>query len=64
MGKPEPQADVSNQKFVDKVVLTGSTVAEPRQGRKIIAQGASPGWGGPHPAFGTSLPLGRERGWG
>jgi len=31
---------------------------EPRQGRYKVAQGASPGLEGPHPAFGTPLPLG------
>ena len=38
--------------------------SEPRQGRKIVAQGVSPGLDGPHPAFGTPLPHGRERGRG
>ena len=37
---------------------------KPRQGRNTVAQGASPGESGPHPAFGTPLPLGRERGRG
>jgi len=37
---------------------------QPRQGRDKVAQGASPGWHGPLPAFGTPLPPERERGWG
>ena len=32
--------------------------------RNTLAQGASPGFAGPHPAFGTPLPRGRERGRG
>ena len=64
MGKPEPQAGVSNQKIFDRVFLIQPLWEEPRPGRKIVAQGASPGLEGPHPAFGTPLPLGRERGWG
>jgi len=31
---------------------------EPRQGRHRLAQGVSPGLGGPHPASGTPLPHG------
>ena len=38
--------------------------SEPRQGRKIVAQGVSPGLDGPHTVFGTPLPHGRERGAG
>jgi hypothetical protein len=41
-----------------------AAISEPRQGRKIVAQGVSPGSDGPHPAFGTPLPHGRERGRG
>ena len=40
------------------------TGSQPRQGRKMVAQGASPGGRSPHPAFGTPLPRGRERGRG
>ncbi len=55
---------VLSQKLVDKVFPFGVAVPEPRQGRKIVAQGASPGRRSPHPAFGTPLPSGRERGRG
>jgi hypothetical protein len=34
------------------------------KGRNIVAQGVSPGLESPHPAFGTPLPRGRERGGG
>jgi len=37
---------------------------QPRQGRHKVAQGVSPGWDGPHPAFTTPLPPERERGRG
>ena len=37
---------------------------QPRQGRKIVAHGVSRGEKSPHPASGTPLPRGRERGWG
>jgi len=33
-------------------------VLQPREGRHKIAQGVSPGSGGPHPTFGTALPPG------
>jgi hypothetical protein len=46
------------------LILFCWAVAQPRQGRKIVAQGASPGGRSPHPAFGTPLPRGRERGRG
>ncbi len=36
------------------------TICQPRQGRKRVAQGVSPGWKDPHPAFGTPLPPRRE----
>jgi len=64
MRKPEPKAGVADKKFVDEVYVTRPVFAEPRKGRKIVAQGVGPGLNGPHPAFGTPLPLGRERGWG
>ena len=57
-------ASVLSQKFADNVSPLRATVPEPRQGRKIVAQGASPGGESPHPAFGTPLPRGRERGRG
>ena len=51
--------------------LSGApTGSQPRQGRKMVAQGASPGGRSPHPADGkrcfpgTPLPRGRERGRG
>ena len=53
---------VLNQKFADKTFALRATVPQPRQGRKIVTQGASPGGRSPHPAFGTPLPRGRERG--
>src|SRR5215470_17347219 len=40
------------------------SVRESRSGGITLAQGASPGFAGPHPAFGTPLPRGRERGRG
>ena len=57
-------AGVMSQKFDDKVFPFRAAVPQPRQGRKIVAQGASPGGRSPHPAFGTPLPRGRERGRG
>jgi hypothetical protein len=42
------QASVLSQKFAHKVFLMGAVFLQPRQGRKIVAQGASPG-GGPSP---------------
>jgi hypothetical protein len=53
-----------SQKFADKIFLLRTVVRQPRQGRKIVAQGASPGSDGPHPACGTPLPPERERGRG
>ena len=48
----------------ERVPLVMLTVPQPRQGRKMVAQGASPGIGGPHPACRTPLPPERERGRG
>jgi hypothetical protein len=42
----------------------GGSVQEPRSGVCFLAQGASPGFQGPHPAFATPLPQERERGKG
>ncbi|SPE33070.1 hypothetical protein SBA2_740021 [Acidobacteriia bacterium SbA2] len=47
-----------SQKFVKRVFLMRDCLSEPRQGRHRVAQGVSPGLGGPHPAFGTPLPPG------
>ena len=55
---------VLSQKFANKVSQFRAAVPQPRQGRKMVAQGASPGGTSPHPAFGTPLPRGRERGQG
>ena len=55
---------VLSQKFVKKVLVTRACLFQPRQGRHRVAQGVSPGFDGPHPAFGTPLPPERERGWG
>ena len=57
------RATVPSPKLIDGVFLTAAVFSEPRQGRKIVAQGVSPGLDDPHPAFGTPLPLERERGW-
>ena len=57
-------ARVLSQKFAYKVFLMRAVFSQPRQGRKIVAQGASPGGKTPHPPFGTPLPRGRERGRG
>ena len=43
---------------------TWAATRQPRQGRKIVAHGVSRGEKSPHPASGTPLPRGRERGWG
>ena len=51
---------VVSHKFVHKVFLGSVAFFQPRQGRKIVAQGASPGVESPHPAFGTPLPPERE----
>ena len=59
-----PPSSLLSQKFADKAVALRTTVPQPRQGRKIVAQGVSPGEESPHPAFGTPLPRGRERGRG
>ena len=53
-----------SQKSADKVYVIWAAFSEPRQGGKIVAQGASPGVESPHPAFGTPLPPERERGRG
>jgi hypothetical protein len=58
------ETSVLSQKFADKVFPFREAAPQPRQGRKIVAQGASPGGESPHPAFGTPLPRGRERGRG
>ena len=55
---------VLSQKFGDKVRSMRGTVPQPRQGRKMVAEGVSPGNRSPHPAFGTPLPPARERGRG
>jgi hypothetical protein len=60
----EAIASLLSQKFADKVFLMRAAFSQPRQGRKIVAQGASPGVDSPHPAFGTPLPPERERGGG
>ncbi|SPE26193.1 hypothetical protein SBA2_280037 [Acidobacteriia bacterium SbA2] len=57
-------AGVLSQKFVKKIFLVRSGFSKPRQGRKRVVQGASPGSEGPHSSFGTPLPLMRERGGG
>ncbi|MGB9484824.1 MAG: hypothetical protein WCD04_01735, partial [Terriglobia bacterium] len=38
-------ARVLNQKFAYRVFLMRAVFSQPRQGRKIVAQGASPGEG-------------------
>ena len=58
----EEHASALSQRFVDKVFLMQDGSSQPRQGRDTVAQGESPGLYGPHPAFGTPLPRGRERG--
>ncbi|SPE33775.1 hypothetical protein SBA2_800027 [Acidobacteriia bacterium SbA2] len=58
------EASVQSQKLVNKVFLICARLSEPREGRHRVAQGESPGLDDPHPAFGTPLPLRRERGWG
>ena len=58
------ETSVLSQRLADKVFPFRVAVPQPRQGRKIVAQGASPGGRSPHPAFGTPLPRGRERGQG
>ena len=63
-GKEAAAASVLSQKFAGKVFPFRVAVPQPRQGRKIVAQGASSGGRSPHPAFGTPLPHGRERGRG
>ena len=63
-GSSSSPASVLSQKFDHKVLHMRAVFSQPRQGRKIVAQGASPGARSPHPAFGTPLPLGRERGRG
>ena len=42
------KASVLSQKFAYKVFLMRAVFSQPRQGRKMVAQGASPG-GGPSP---------------
>ncbi|SPE29975.1 hypothetical protein SBA2_470037 [Acidobacteriia bacterium SbA2] len=48
---PNRSTSVVSQKFVEYVSPSAD-------GRKQVAQGASPGLDGPHPASGTPLPLG------
>jgi len=55
---------VVSHTLVHKVFLVWAAFLQPRPGRKIVAQGISPGVDGPHPAFGTPLPPERERGQG
>ena len=43
-----PVSSVLSQKFAYKVFLMPAVFSQPRWGRKIVAQGASPG-GGPSP---------------
>jgi hypothetical protein len=67
MPKSPRLASVLSQKFADKVVPFRAAVPQPRQGRKMVAQGANPGGRGPHPVrrlTDTPLPRGRERGRG
>ena len=72
-GFSQRPASLLSQKFAGKVSLMRKALLQPRQGRKIVAQGVSPGVEGPlpalhhtvqGPAFGTPLPHGRERGRG
>ena len=66
-GKQEPEPSVVSQKLADNVFPFRAAVPQPRQGRKIVAQGASPGGRSPHsvPQSGIPpLPRGRERGQG
>ena len=61
------RASFLSQKFADKVTLFRVAVPQPRQGRKVVAQGGSPGGRSPHPVrqlTDTPLPRGRERGRG
>ena len=60
-------SSVLSQKFDKQVYLMRARFSEPRQGRHRVAQGVSPGWGGPRPVprlRDTPLPPGRERGRG
>jgi hypothetical protein len=63
----QPASTVLSQKSADKVFLVRAVFSQPRQGRKIVAQGASPGVESPHPVrrlTDTHLPPERERGRG
>jgi hypothetical protein len=59
-------ASVLSQKFADKPFALPMTLPQPRQGRKIVAQGVSPGCATltPSAAADTPLPPERERGRG
>ena len=60
-------ASVLSQKLADKVFPFRVAIPQPRQGRKIVAQGASPARRSPHSVrrlTDTPLPRGRERGQG
>ena len=51
--KPE-SSSVPSQKFVYEVFAEQEAVTQPHEGRNIVAQGASPGFRGPHLAFSPS----------
>ena len=57
-------SSVLSQESAEKVYVIWAAFSQPRQGRKIVAQGASPGVESPHPAFGTPLPVAAARGDG
>ena len=57
-------ASVLSQKLADKVLLVRAAFSQPRQGRKIVAQGASPGVESPHPVPQSGTPLSRPSGRG
>jgi hypothetical protein len=59
--------DTVNRLATAQATTCGGAFSEPRQGRKIVAQGVSPGLDGPYPVrrlTDTPLPHGRERGRG
>jgi hypothetical protein len=63
----QPASTVLSQKSADKVLLVRAVFSQPRQGRRIVAQGASPGVESPYPVprlRDTPLPPERERGRG
>src|SRR5208337_1246097 len=45
----QPASTVLDQKSADKILLVRAVFSQPRQGRRIVAQGASPGVESPHP---------------